>query len=45
MRTFVLFLLALVCWPIGAWTSLRARRRLRAYSASERGALTLERVA
>lgn len=39
-------LLYLLSWPLVAWHSLRARRRLRAYALpAGDGRLTLERVA
>jgi hypothetical protein len=45
MRLLGSFVLALLLSPLAALNSYRARRRLRTYAGSERGALTLQRVA
>jgi hypothetical protein len=42
----LLFVAALLLWPLAAWHSLQARRRLRAYALhTGPRAFTLERVA
>jgi len=49
MRTLAMVLWVLFGWPLAVLSARRARRRLRAYGASDRsdgrGPLTLERVA